>query len=98
MPQPLLINEPPKPWSPIPYFPNYVSYLRSAHDPHPPRFDAEDPHAFDSLAGDEVQVIVALRMPTRPLPPAGNPADDDDAVMREWHGLELGITNLQVQQ
>jgi hypothetical protein len=96
----VLVAEPPKPWSPIPYFPNYVSYLSSAHDPRPPRFDLRDAGSFNALVGEEVQVVVALRMPTRDMAPAPAAAgnEDDDAVMREWGGLELGVASVVVQR
>lgn len=74
-----------------------MSYLRSAHDPRPPRFAPHDAHAFDSLVGEEVQVVVALRMPTREMPPPASD-EDDDAVVREWGGVELGVASVVVQR
>lgn len=91
------MSEPVKPLSPIPYFPNYVSYLKTAHDPKPPRFAPDDPDAFNCIIGEPLDVVVAVRMPRPPTQRDGpiNP-DDDDAVMDEWGGLELGVASWQV--
>jgi hypothetical protein len=95
IPVPVTVTEPAKPISPIPYFPNYVSYLKTAHDPTPSRFAPDDNHAFDSIVGEPLDVVVAVRMPrparTRILDP-----EDDDAIMDEWGGLELGVASWQV--
>lgn len=103
-----MVDNPPKPWSKLPFFPNYVSYPKSAHIPIPPRFAPDDPDAFDSIVGEPLEVIVALRMPTPAAAhsgdvegqPAGAPRvvspDDDDAVMHEWGGLELGVLTMTV--
>lgn len=97
IPVPQLVSEPAKPISPIPYFPNYVSYLKTAHDPEPPRFAPEDPNAYDCIIGEPLDVVVAVRMPRPPVARETplNP-DDDDVVMDEWGGLELGIASWQV--
>lgn len=72
--------------------------MRSAHDPKPARFALDDLDTLDILVGDEVQVVVALRMPTIDRPrPEGASEEDDDAVIREWSGLELGIASVVVQ-
>ncbi|CAK9783394.1 hypothetical protein CC85DRAFT_299163 [Cutaneotrichosporon oleaginosum] len=95
IPVPVTVTEPAKPISPIPYFPNYVSYLKTAHDPKPPRFSPEDDSAFDSIIGEPLDVVVAVRMPRPPRTRVLDP-DDDDAVMEEWGGLELGVASWQV--
>ncbi|GMK56629.1 hypothetical protein CspeluHIS016_0304690 [Cutaneotrichosporon spelunceum] len=95
IPVPIVVTEPAKPISPLPYFPNYVSYLKTAHDPKPPRFALDDDHAFDSIIGEPLEVVVAVRMPRPPRTRVLDP-DDEDAVMDEWGGLELGIASWEV--
>ncbi|BEI90315.1 uncharacterized protein CcaverHIS019_0303850 [Cutaneotrichosporon cavernicola] len=95
IPVPVTVTEPVKPISHLPYFPNYVSYLKTAHDPKPPRFAPDDDHAFDSIIGEPLEVVVAIRMPRPPRTRVLDP-DDDGAIMDEWAGLELGIASWEV--
>lgn len=95
IPVPVTVTEPAKPISPLPYFPNYVSYLKTAHDPKPPRFPPDDDNAFDCIIGEPLDVVVAVRMPRPPRTRVLDP-DDDDAVMDEWGALELGVASWQV--
>lgn len=98
IPAPEEIVLPAKPLSSIPYFPNFVSYRKEQFEVRPPRFG--DAAAVSSLAGESVDLVFALRMPSEPLEPAApgtDPDDDDLAVVREWAGLELGVTKIAIR-
>ncbi|BEI82519.1 hypothetical protein CcaverHIS002_0303870 [Cutaneotrichosporon cavernicola] len=69
--------------------------VTTAHDPKPPRFAPDDDHAFDSIIGEPLEVVVAIRMPRPPRTRVLDP-DDDGAIMDEWAGLELGIASWEV--
>ncbi|WOO78962.1 uncharacterized protein LOC62_02G002500 [Vanrija pseudolonga] len=96
IPVPEVIDEPAKPWSPIPYFPNYVSYPKTLHNPKKKRFGQGVEPAYDTLLGEPIDVVVAVRMPARPIPSSGDDGDED--VINEWGGLELGVTSLSVSK
>lgn len=88
---------PPKPISRIPYFPNFVSYRKEQFEVRPPRF--EDVDALGGLVGESVDVVFAVRMPAAPVeapPPSAVDDDDDFEIVREWAGLELGVTTVYV--
>lgn len=96
IPVPEVIDEPAKPWSPIPYFPNYVSYPKTLHNPKKKRFGQGVEPEYDSLLNEPIDVVVAVRMPARPIPPSGDDGEED--VINEWGGLELGVTSLSVSK
>lgn len=98
IPVPLEVTEPPKPLSNLKFFPNYVSYPKSAHIPKPPRFVPSDPNAYDCIVGEPLDVLVAVRMPRPPTVkrPVAPGEEDDDAVMDEWGGVEIGVASWTV--
>ncbi|KAL1410242.1 hypothetical protein Q8F55_004247 [Vanrija albida] len=96
IPIPEVVDEPTKPWSPIPYFPNYVSYPKTLHNPKKKRFGQGVEPEYDTLLGEPLEVVVAVRMPARPVPQTSDDGDED--VINEWGGLELGVTSLSVSK
>lgn len=61
----------------------------------PPRFS--DPESVRTLAGEQVDVVFAIRMPSEPIE-AGPGVDEEDLeVVREWSGLELGVTQVTIR-
>lgn len=50
---------------------------------------------LDQLKGNVVEVVTVIQMPVPSW--TGTSTDDGDVqVFKEWGGIELGITNLQV--
>ncbi|WRT65510.1 uncharacterized protein IL334_002454 [Kwoniella shivajii] len=95
---------PPVPFSSLPYFPNHLAYRPESLIPVASKFtNISDPSILNELVGEQVEVVTVIRMP---MPPEFNTqrrnvheGDDDDSedVIREWAGVELGITSIGVK-
>ncbi|EKD04295.1 hypothetical protein A1Q2_01326 [Trichosporon asahii var. asahii CBS 8904] len=95
IPAPEEIVLPAKPLSSIPYFPNFVSYRKEQFEVRPPRF--ADPESVRSLAGESVDVVFAIRMPSERIECPPGVDEEDLEVVREWGGLELGVTKVEIR-
>lgn len=61
----------------------------------PPRF--ADPESVRSLAGESVDVVFAIRMPSERIECPPGVDEEDLEVVREWGGLELGVTKVEIR-
>ncbi|OWT36367.1 hypothetical protein C362_06065 [Cryptococcus neoformans Bt1] len=89
----------PIPISKLKFFPNHLAYRPSALLPPPSRFDGINSEnmmeKLGQLKGNMVEMVTVIRMPVPSW--TGTSANDEDVeVFKEWAGIELGITNLQV--
>lgn len=92
----------PVPHSDLRYFPNHLAYRPSQLTPQANRYN-KDEAALGDLRGEDVDVVVMLRMPVEPVPesqnrqPRPDGAEDEEGVMREYEGIHLGIARLGVE-
>ncbi|XAO23072.1 hypothetical protein I312_101850 [Cryptococcus bacillisporus CA1280] len=89
----------PMPISNLKYFPNHLAYRPAAFMPPPGRFmDLNSENMTEKLGqlkGNAVEVVVVIRMPV-PSSTRTSTDDEDVEVFKEWGGIELGVTKLQV--
>lgn len=94
-PRPL--NQPVEPIevSPLPFFPNHLAYRPESLVPPPPKFTAADPDSLDGLVDETLDVVAIVRMPGEEWP-SDKPVDENEEVVKEWAGIELGIVTLHI--
>ncbi|WWC60103.1 uncharacterized protein I303_102667 [Kwoniella dejecticola CBS 10117] len=105
-PKPKIPSIEPIPISSIPFFPNHLAYRPESLIPPPSKFvnSTNDPSVLNELINEHLEVITIIKMPippeqrpkSKPQPPGLNDEDDTEGVVREWGGIELGITHLGV--
>lgn len=84
-----------KPISTVPFFPNHLAYRPESLIPLQPMFPSEDPEAVRRLAGKNVRVAVLLKMPTLRK---SSEVEENEEVLREWEGVQLGIASVRLDQ
>jgi hypothetical protein len=95
------VNAPqPAPKSALKFFPNHLAYRPATLLPPPSRYQADNLDTLNALDGEAVSVVTIIRMPGEELAPpqVENDEDDQEGVMREWGGLELGIATFGVKR
>ena len=86
----------PPPVSSLTYFPNHLAYRPDSLFPPPSRFTADSLSSLDGLAGERVEVLTIIQMPTPPWP-AGREVSEEEEVIKEWSGIELGMVRMDVK-
>ncbi|WWC68826.1 uncharacterized protein I206_102761 [Kwoniella pini CBS 10737] len=94
----------PIPISNIPFFPNHLAYRPESLMPTPDKFSnsSSDPSILNELINDHIDIITIIQMPIppnqkpKPRPIGIDDEDDTEGVVREWGGIELGITHLGI--
>lgn len=79
----------PIPISPLKYFPQNLAYRPEMYAP--PRSVPDD---LNELVGTTVDVGVLVRMP---VPVRQDVGTEDDLVMKEWQGVQVGIMAFEVK-
>ena len=85
----------PIPKSTLKYFPNHLAYRPDDLLPPPSRFRADEPSTLDGLNGERLEILAIIQMPTEPWP-VGKEVNEEEQVIREWGGVEIGISKLGV--
>jgi hypothetical protein len=96
IPPPVQVNvQEPVPQSILPFFPNHLAYRASSLLPPPARFVADQPETMDELSGENVDIVTIIRMPGQTWP-TDREVEESQEVVREWGGVELGISRMEV--
>lgn len=85
----------PPPASTLPYFPNHLAYKAESLLPPPSRFKADNPDSLEGLDGEHVEVLTIIQMPKENWP-EGREVPEEEEVMKEWAGIELGSMKIDV--
>jgi len=56
---------------------------------------ADNLSSLDGLAGERVEVLTIIQMPTPPWP-AERQVSVEEEVIKEWSGIELGMVRMDV--
>ncbi|KAK6907148.1 hypothetical protein I203_101138 [Kwoniella mangroviensis CBS 8507] len=94
----------PIPFSSLPFFPNHLAYRPESLTPPPSKFldCSSDPKILNELVNDRIEIVTIIKMPSATPtsdPPPRRPDEDEDdpeSIIREWNGIELGITSATV--
>ncbi|WVW79936.1 hypothetical protein I302_101907 [Kwoniella bestiolae CBS 10118] len=106
-PKPAQPTVPPIPFSSLPFFPNHLAYRPESLVPPPSKFVdcSSDPKVLNELINERIEIVTIIKMPIppdqqpKPRPAGGVEVDDEDdpeSIVREWNGIELGITHASV--
>lgn len=82
--------------SAIPYFPNHLAYRAESLLPPPSRFQADNMESLGGLDGEHVEVLTIIQMPKEAWP-EGREVPEEEEVMKEWAGIELGSMKIDVR-
>ncbi|WWC99111.1 hypothetical protein V866_006006 [Kwoniella sp. B9012] len=93
----------PIPFSSLPFFPNHLAYRPESLVPPPSKFldCSSDPKILNELVNDRIEIVTIIKMPS-PASEYESPPnrtydeDDPESIIREWNGIELGITSATV--